>query len=100
MMRYLGASEERSLIGEDLSKNIKSTVAAIWDTRDATNNQFVPEFTSPENDNMYIEQFRKLWGIADEVYTWDLKKMKTQNKYGVCQSVGMDILGAAIKLEI
>jgi len=94
MMRYLGGSRERSLIGVDLSDNIKSTVAAIWNTRDPSNNQFQPEFTIRENDKMYIEQFRELWGTADEVYTWNLKKMKTQNKYGVCQSVGMDILGA------
>lgn len=100
MMRYLGSKEEKSLIGVDLNKNIKATVEAIWNTRDKTNNQFQPEFTSRENDEMYIEQFRKLWGIADDVYTWDLKKMKTQNKNGVCQSVGMDILGANIKLLV
>ena len=94
MMRYLGASRERSLIRVDLSENIKSTVGAIWNTRDRSNNQFQPEFTHRENDKKYIEQFRKLWGTADEVYTWDLEKMKTQNKYGVCQAVGMDILGA------
>ena len=99
LMRYLGSKEEKSLIGVDLNNNIKATVEAIWNTRDKTNNQFQPEFTSRENDEMYIEQFRKLWGIADDVYTWDLKKMKTQNKHGVCQSVGMDILGAAIKLK-
>jgi hypothetical protein len=99
MMRYLGSSEEKSLIGVDLSENIRSTVAAIWNTRDRSDNQFQPEFTSPENDKKYIEQFRKLWGIADEVYTWDLKKMKTQNKYGVCQAVGMDMLGAWLKIQ-
>ena len=82
------------------SKNIRSTVDAIWDTRDISNNQFQPEFTSVVDDGLYIEQFKKLWGTADEVYTWDLKKMKTQNKHGVCQSVGMDILGAAIKLTV
>ena len=100
MMRYLGSNTERSLIGVDLSENIKSTVDAIWNTRDTSNDQFQPEFTSRKNDSLYIEQFRKLWGTADEVYTWDLKKMKTQNKHGVCQSVGMDILGAAIKLVV
>lgn len=100
LMRYLGSSKERSLIGVDLSENIKSTIAAIWDTRDTSNNQFHPEFTTEENDKEYIKQFRQLWGIADDVHTWDLKKMKTQNKHGVCQSVGMDILGAAIKLAV
>lgn len=99
MMRYLGGSRERSLIGVDLSENIKSTIEAIWNTRDTSNNQFQPEYTDPENDTKYIEQFRKLWGTADEVYTWDLKKMKTQNKYGVCQSVGMDILGAWLRAD-
>jgi len=100
MMRYLGSREEKSLIGVDLSSNIEATVEAIWNTRDTTTNQFQPEFTSKENDEMYIDRFRNLWGIADDVYRWDLKKMKTQNKQGVCQSVGMDILGAAIKLEV
>jgi len=100
MMRYLGSKEEKSLIGVDLSSNIKATAEAIWNTRDNTTNQFQPEFTSKENDALYIDEFRRLWGIADEVYTWDLKKMKTQNKHGVCQSIGMDILGATIKLLV
>jgi hypothetical protein len=98
MMRYLGANEERSLLGVDLSENILATTQAIWNTRDTSNNQFQPEFTSAENDQLYIEQFRKLWGLADDVRTWDLLKMKEQNKYGVCQSVGLDALGATIRL--
>lgn len=98
MMRYLGANEEKALLGVDLSDNIKATAEAIWQTRDAANNQFQPEFTSLENDKLYIDQFRKLWGIADDVRKWDIKKMKEQNKYGVCQSIGLDALGAAIKL--
>lgn len=98
MMRYLGANEERALLGVDLSGNIMATTDAIWQTRDATNNQFQPEFTRLENDKLYIEQFRKLWGLADDVHKWDLIKMKEQNKHGVCQSVGLDALGAAIRL--
>jgi len=98
MMRYLGAEDEKNLLGVNLSKSIKLTLDAIWQTRDKSNNQFQPEFTSHEHDKLYIEQFRKLWGLADEVYKWDLKKMKEQNKNGVCQSIGLDALGAAIKL--
>ena len=97
MMRYLGSKEEKALIGVDLTENISATVDAIWQTRDTSNNQFQPEFTSPENDKLYIEQFRKLWDLADDVRVWDIKKMKEQNKQGVCQSVGLDALGAAIK---
>lgn len=97
MMRYLGANEEKTLLGVDLNKNIMATVDAIWKTRNLSNNQFQPEFTSIENDKLYIEQFRKLWGIADNVHEWDVKKMKEQNKQGVCQSIGLDALGAAIK---
>ena len=100
MMRYLAAKEEKSLIGVHLSSNIKATVEAIWNTREITTNQFQPEFTLRENDTIFIKHFRNSWGIADDVYTWDLKKMKTMNKQGVCQSVGMDILGAAIKLNM
>ncbi len=98
LMRYLGAPEERALLGVDLSASIEATVKAIWDTRDPTNNQFKPEFTTPENDQLYIAQFRELWGLADNVVKWDLKKMNEQNKQGVCQSIGLDALGAAIKL--
>ncbi|MDB4581604.1 hypothetical protein N9164_00490 [Draconibacterium sp.] len=98
MMRYLGAQEERELLGVDLSENIKATVEAIWETRDVSNNQFQPELTSVASDKLFIEQFRILWGTADDIRVWDLKKMKVQNKQGVCQSVGMDMLGAAIKL--
>ena len=57
------------------------------------------EFTTEENDTKYIAYFRKLWGTADDIRVWDIEKMKVQNKYGVCQSIGLDILGAAIKLE-
>ena len=98
MMRYLGANEEKALLGVDLSDNIMATIDAIWQTRDMANNQFQPEFTTLENDKLYIEQFRKLWGLADDVHKWDIKKMKQQNKQGVCQSVGLDALGAAIRL--
>jgi len=98
MMRYLGAKEERELIGVDLSENIKATVEAIWETRDISTNQFQPEYTNETNDKMYIEQFRNLWGLADDIRVWDLEKMKVQNKHGVCQSVGLDMLGAAIRL--
>ena len=97
MMRYLGANQEKTLLGVDLNKNIMATVDAIWKTRNLSNNQFQPEFTSIENDKLYIEQFRKLWGLADDVHEWDIKKMKDQNKQGVCQSIGLDALGAAIK---
>lgn len=97
MMRYIGKKEEKSLLGVDLDENILNTVKAIWKTRDKANNQFQPEFTNPENDRQYIRQFRKLWGLADDVYQWDIKKMKEQNKMGVCQSIGLDALGAAIK---
>ncbi len=98
MMRYLGSNEEKALLGVDLSNNIMATVEAIWQTRDKANNQFQPEFTSLENDKLYIQQFRKLWGLADDVYKWDIKTMKQQNKHGVCQSVGLDALGAAIRI--
>ncbi len=98
MMRYLGASEEKALLGVDLSDHIMATAEAIWQTRDVEKNQFQPEFTSPENDKLYISQFRKLWGLADNIRVWDIKKMKEQTKWGVCQSVGLDAIGAAIKL--
>jgi len=97
LIRYIGAKEEKKLLQVDLSDNIKATAEAIWQTRNTTNNQFKPEFTSPENDKRYIEYFQKLWGTADYIYEWDIEKMKEQNKLGVCQSIGLDALGAAIR---
>jgi hypothetical protein len=98
MMRYLGAVEERQLIGVDLKDNIRKTAGAIWQTRDKINNQFQPEFTTEANDKLYIDQFRSLWGLADNIRIWDIQTMVEKNKNGVCQSVGLDMLGAAIKL--
>jgi len=97
MMRYLGDKEIRSLLTVDLSGNILATVEAIWHTRNKENDQFQPEFTSPENDRLYAKQFRELWGLADNVLEWDLTIMEEQNKWGVCQAVGLDALGASIK---
>jgi hypothetical protein len=59
---------------------------------------FPPEFTSVENDSSYVEQFKELWGLADNVHKWNLDKMKEQNRLGVCQAIGLDTLGAAIKM--
>jgi hypothetical protein len=97
MMRYLGDREVKALLGVDMSDHLMATAGRIWQTRDKSNNQFQPEFTDPENDKLYIEQFRNLWGLADDVCVWDIKKMKEQNKQGVCQSIGLDALGAAIR---
>ncbi|WP_027066800.1 glycoside hydrolase family 76 protein [Maribacter sp. Hel_I_7] len=98
LMRYLGSKEERDLLDVDLSENIEKTVNAIWITRDKSTNQVQPEFTSLENDKVYVEQFRALWGIADDVHKWDIDTMIEKNKYGVCQSVGLDMIGAMLKL--
>jgi hypothetical protein len=97
LMRYFGADEEKTLLNIDFKKNIFATVEAIWQTRDTSNNQFQPEFTTHDDDKIFIDNFKELWGLADDVYTWDIKKMKEQNKFGVCQSIGLDALGAAIK---
>lgn len=100
MMRYIGQSEIQELVDVNLTDNVLKTVDAIWETRDKNNNQFQPEFTTLENDKLYIIQFKKLWGLADDVHKWDLEKMKEKNKHGVCQSIGMDMLGAAIRMNV
>ena len=95
MMRYLGKlSGQMNPI--DFSKNIKATAAAIWQTREAITNQFKPEFTSIENDKLYVTQYRKLTGIGDEVHKWQIETMNEQQKFGVCQSIGLDAFGAVI----
>jgi hypothetical protein len=98
MIRYIGSSDEKNLLDIDFRDNFIATADAIWETRNKENNQFQPEYSNPENDQLYIEQFRKLWHRADDVQKWDIKKMKEQNKYGVCQSIGLDVFGAEIRL--
>jgi len=95
MMRYLGKLNKQ-MNPIDFSKNTKATAAAIWKTRDTTNNQFKPEFTTIENDKLYVNQYRKLTGIGDEVHKWQIQTMNEQQKFGVCQSIGLDALGAVI----
>lgn len=97
MMRFLGSNEEKKLLGIDLDDTVLETVNAIWETRDKANNQFQPEYTSVVNDKLYVEKFRKLWGMADNVHKWNLDKMKEKNKDGVSQAVGLDMIGAALK---
>jgi hypothetical protein len=97
MMRYLGSEEEKSRLGVGLDDAVLSTVLAIWETRNKQNNQFQPEYTSRQSDEAYVEQFSKLWGFADNVHKWDLETMHEKNRDAVCQAVGMDMLGAAIK---
>uniref|UniRef100_A0A2B4RLM8 UPF0403 protein n=1 Tax=Stylophora pistillata TaxID=50429 RepID=A0A2B4RLM8_STYPI len=99
LMRYINSKEVGELLGIDLSENIKATARAIWQNRNKENNQFNPEFTSIENDKLYIKRFKKKWGYADEVYKWDLKNMKEKNKFGVCQSIGLDAFGAVIRIH-
>lgn len=97
LMRYAGADQVKKYLGADLTKNIKATAEAIWNTRDRASNQFKPEFTDPAEDRLYIKQFRAWWGLADDVLKWDIGTMNEQEKSGVCQSVGLDALGAVIR---
>lgn len=61
--------------------------------------QFQPEFTNTENDKLYIQQFKQQWGLADNIFKWQIETMNEQQKFGVCQSIGLDALGALIKLN-
>lgn len=98
LLRYIAAKRERSLMKVDLDPTIRATLDALWNNREVSNNQFSPEFTSIENDEKFVEYFKGLWGVADNVHKWDLEKMKEQNRLGVCQAIGLDILGAAIRV--
>ena len=95
MMRYLGKlSGQMNPI--KFSKTLKATSAAIWQTREALTNQFKPEFTNIENDKLYVNQYRKLTGMGDDVHKWQIETMNEQQKFGVCQSIGLDAFGAVI----
>lgn len=98
MMRYLGSLNKRT-IGVDFKTNIKATANAIWETRDVSNNQFKAEYTNVENDKLYIQQFRKQWGMADDILKWDIEKVDLGWRLAVCQSIGLDALGATIRLR-
>jgi hypothetical protein len=98
MMRYLGDPEIAILTGIDHRGSIDAIVDALWHTRDASHDQFQPEFTSEHDDRLYIAQYMKLTGAADDVHIWDHQAMDEPQKNGVCQSIGLDALGAAITL--
>lgn len=95
MMRYLGKLNKQ-ITQIDFSKNTKAIAAAIWQTRDTAPNQFKPEFTKIENDTLYVNQFRKLTGVGDDVHQWQIDTTNEQQKFGVCQSIGLDAFGAVI----
>lgn len=97
LMRYLGTLGEKNTLF-NLKKSIKATADAIWQTRDKSNNQFQPEFTNAGNDQLYIDQFKAQWGFADHIFKWDIQTMNEQQKFGVCQSIGLDALSAVIRL--
>lgn len=97
MMRYLGTLN-KNITGVDFKNNVKLTANAIWQTRDKSNNQFQAEYTSIKNDKLFIQQFRKQWGIADDILKWDLKPAQKSLNIGVCQSIGLDAFGATIGL--
>lgn len=42
-------------------------------------------------------EFIRVTGVSDNVHKWEIETMVQENKNAVCQSVGMDMLGAAIK---
>ncbi|AOW10776.1 glycoside hydrolase family 76 protein [Flavobacterium gilvum] len=97
MMRYLGILGGR-VSGVDFKSNIKATANAIWETRDSSNNQFKAEYTNAEKDKLYIQQFKKEWGVADDILKWDIEKVDLGWRLCVCQSIGLDALGATIRL--
>jgi hypothetical protein len=96
MLRYLGALDKK-ITGIDFTKHIEATAEAIWMTRDVKENQVLAEFTSPENDRLFIDQFRRNWGMADEIMKWQIANMNPQQKFAVCQSIGLDALGALVR---
>ncbi len=95
MMRYLGKLNKPGKT--DFSKNFKATFSAIWHTRDKTTDQFQPECTSTANDILFVNQYRQLTGYGDNVHHWQIEAMNEKQKNGVCQSIGLDALGAVIR---
>ncbi|MEO9004623.1 MAG: hypothetical protein ABI288_07790 [Ginsengibacter sp.] len=95
MMRYLGQADKQ-INSIDFVKNIRATASAIWQTRDTLTNQVKQEFTCLKNDKLYVDQYRKLTGTADDVYKWQIETMNEKQKLGVCQSIGLDAFGAVI----
>jgi hypothetical protein len=94
MMRYLGKLSKQ--MPGDFNQNIKATADAMWTTRDTSTNQFKPEFTTVENDKLFVDQYKKLAGAGDDVHQWQIDAMNEQQKFGVCQSIGLDSFGAVI----
>lgn len=95
MMRYIGGVGKEQA-GDNFDSSIRATADAIWRTRDTVTNQFRPEFTVSADDKLYVAQYRNLTGLGDDVHKWQIDAMNEQQKFGVCQSIGLDALGAAM----
>jgi hypothetical protein len=95
-MRYLGNREVNQLLDVDFGENINATLTALWKTRNKDNNQLQSEFTSAANDDVYTRRFREIWGVADDIRIWETPYK--EEKQMVCQSIGLDALGAFLKL--
>jgi hypothetical protein len=95
LMRYLGNKDVMKLLDVDFNENIKSTLEALWKTRDSENNQLQAEYTSEANDAVFIKRFREVWGTADNIRIWETPFK--EEKQMVCQSIGLDALGSVIK---
>ena len=72
MMRYLGFGAGKIIaLGLTLMMQCRKQLKPSGKLEIQDNNQFQPEYTSAENDKLYVEQFRKLWGLADDVHKWE-----------------------------
>lgn len=94
LARFLHA-ELWPLLGVDFTRYILATAKALISHQDPKTHQFPPSFTSQKEDEAYIKQFRKFWGVADDVTGWKLASIG--RTYGVCQAVGLDLLASAIR---
>jgi hypothetical protein len=45
---------------------------------------------------LFVKRYRELTDIGDDVHHWQIEAMNEQQKFGVCQSIGLDALGAVI----
>jgi len=98
LLRYLSDQTVQNVIGLNFAKNIKNTANTIWNCRDKSNNQLQPEYTTKEQDQIFNQQFKELWGITNDTHKWELTKMPLQNKNAVCQAMGLDILTATLRV--
>ncbi len=100
LLRYLFEPSVRKMLNQSFFPDgVRATAAAVWDSRDPSNNQFAAGWT-PGKNQAFNEKFKELWGYGDPEVEWGDDFCNTDIMCnGIKQATGLDVLTAALVLD-